>query len=149
MLEQVTGIAEAVGLHYRFDRVRHANTFDAHRLAHFAAARGRGLDMVERLFAAYFVDGEALADPVVLARLAADVGLDENEAALALAGGAHADDVRADEAQAAAYGITGVPFFVLDQKYGVSGAQDPSVLQEVLQQAWAEQDVVESDQDGR
>jgi predicted DsbA family dithiol-disulfide isomerase len=138
MLGQVTGIAASVGLEYRFDRVQHANTFDAHRVVHLAEADGHGYDMVERLFRGYFVEGEALSEITTLARLAGDAGLDADATLVALADGDGTDDVRADEAQAAAYGITSVPFFVLDEKYGVAGAQEPEVLLQVLEQAWAE-----------
>lgn len=140
MLSQVTDIAAAVGLDYRFDRVQHANTFDAHRVVHLAEGAGHGYDMVERLFRGYFVEGEALSDVTTLARLAGDAGLDSDVVSAALDRGDGADDVRADEAQAAAYGITSVPFFVLDEKYGVAGAQEPAVLLQVIEQAWAERE---------
>jgi len=140
MLGRVTGIAATVGLDYRFDRVQHANTFDAHRVVHLADAHGHGDDMVERLFRGYFVDGESLSDGTTLARLAGDAGLDADATLVALARGDASDDVRADEAQAVAYGVTSVPFFVLDEKYGVAGAQEPAVLLQVLEQAWAERD---------
>jgi predicted DsbA family dithiol-disulfide isomerase len=140
MLGQVTGIAATVGLEYRFDRVQHANTFDAHRVVHLADAQGHGYEMVERLFRGYFVDGESLSETTTLARLAGDVGVDADATLVALARGDAADGVRADEAQAAAYGITSVPSFVLDEKYGVAGAQEPAVLLQVLEQALAERD---------
>jgi predicted DsbA family dithiol-disulfide isomerase len=140
MLGQMTDLAASVGLEYRFDRVQHANTFDAHRVAHLAQAQGHGYDMVERLFRGYFVEGEALSELTTLARLAGDAGLDADATLVALNAGEAADDVRADEAQAAAYGITSVPFFVLDEKYGVAGAQEPDVLRQVLEQAWAERE---------
>jgi predicted DsbA family dithiol-disulfide isomerase len=138
LLDQVTGIASTVGLDYRFDRVQHANTFDAHRAVHLAEAQGHGYDLVERLFRGYFVEGESLSEITTLARLAGDAGLDADATLVALARGDAADDVRTDEAQAAAYGIASVPFFVLDEKYGVAGAQEVAVLLQVLEQAWAE-----------
>jgi predicted DsbA family dithiol-disulfide isomerase len=140
MLGQVTGIAATVGLDYHIDRVQHANTFDAHRAVHLAEAQGHGYDMVERLFAGYFVEGESLSDTSTLARLAGDVGLDADATLLALTAGDGAEDVRTDEELAVAYGISSVPFFVLDEKYGVAGAQEPAVLLQVLEQAWAERD---------
>jgi predicted DsbA family dithiol-disulfide isomerase len=140
MLDQMTDLARSVGLEYRFDRVQHANTFDAHRTVQLAAAAGHGYAMVERLFQGYFVEGESLSELGTLARLAGEVGLDRAEITVALANGAAADDVRADEAQAAAYGITSVPFFVLDEKFGVPGAQEPAVLVEALDQAWSSRD---------
>lgn len=133
--DQMTQTAAAEGLEFRFDRIRGGNTFDAHRLLHFAAERGKQLELKERLLKATFTDGEPVADRTALVRLAADVGLDETEAREALDGDAYADAVRADEQQAMVYGITGVPFFVVDRKYGVSGAQPAEVLLQVLNRA--------------
>lgn len=126
------------GIMFDFERMRMGNTFDAHRLIHFAAAEGRRTEMVERLFRAYFTDGAALADRDVLASLAADVGLDAAAARNALERGAFADAVRADEERARAFGVTGVPFFAIDERYGISGAQSPEVILGALQQAWSE-----------
>jgi predicted DsbA family dithiol-disulfide isomerase len=138
MFKQVTTIAAAEGLDYRFDRVRHGNTFDAHQVIHLAATHGLAEAMKERLLKAYFVDGEPVGDAGTLARLAGEVGLDTDDVRAALAENRFADDVRADQAQARAYGINGVPFFVVDGKYGVSGAQESTVFAQVLDQAWAE-----------
>ena len=127
------------GLEMRFDRVRVGNTFDAHRLAHLAATVGRRDAMVDRLFAAYFTDGASLDDVDTLVHLAAEVGVNADVARAALAGDAFADAVRADEARAEAFGISGVPFFAIDERVGVSGAQPAEVLLDVLRQVWAEQ----------
>lgn len=126
------------GLEFNFDRVRVGNTFDAHRLIHFAASAGKREEMVERLFAAYLSEGATLGDRDVLVRLAADVGLDADAARQTLDGDAFADAVRLDEQRARAFGISGVPFFAIDERYGVSGAQPPEVLAGALQTAWAE-----------
>ncbi len=126
------------GIQFNFDRLRMGNTFDAHRLIHFAASEGRRAEMVERLFRAYFTEGAALGDRDVLAMLAADVGLDAEAARGALESGAFADAVRADEERARGFGITGVPFFAIDERYGISGAQPPEVILSALQQAWRE-----------
>jgi predicted DsbA family dithiol-disulfide isomerase len=124
------------GLDMRFDRVQVGNTFDAHRLIHFANTHGRGAEMVERLFAAYFTDGAAIADTDVLVRLATEVGLDADAARGMLQGTAFADAVRADEARAQGFGISAVPFFAIDERYGISGAQPPEVMLDALRQAW-------------
>ena len=126
------------GLDMRFDRVQVGNTFDAHRLIHFANTHGRGAEMVERLFAAYFTDGAAIADTDVLVRLAVEVGLDADAARSMLKGTAFADAVRADEARAQGFGISAVPFFAIDERYGISGAQPPEVMLDALRQAWDE-----------
>ena len=97
----------------------------------------------ERLFRAYLTDGEVLADRDVLVRLAVDAGFDGESARTALMGDAFADDVRADEERARMFGISGVPFFAIDEKYGVSGAQPSAALLEVLEQAWNDARVAE------
>ena len=137
MQDRMTSVAAAEGLTFRFDIARSGNTFDAHRLLHLAAEQGRQHELKERLLQAYLAEGEAIGDPDALVRLAAEAGLDKDEAADVLAGVRYADAVRADEAQARAYGISGVPFFVIDGAYGVSGAQPPEALLEVLNTAWA------------
>jgi predicted DsbA family dithiol-disulfide isomerase len=133
--EQMTQTAAAEGLEFRLDRIRAGNTFDAHRLLHLALARGKQPELKERLLRATFTDGERIADAETLVRLAAEVGLDADEAREVLASDRYADAVRADEQQAAAYGITAVPFFVVDGKYGVSGAQPADLLLQVLERA--------------
>ncbi len=136
--QQMTSLAAGVGLEYHLDRVRAGNTFDAHRLIHLAATHGVGGAMKERLLAAYFTEGRSIGDHVTLAELAAEVGLDPVEVAEMLASQAFASDVRADEARATALGATGVPFFVIDQTYGVAGAQGADALLGALERAWAE-----------
>ncbi|KAA9154723.1 DsbA family oxidoreductase [Microbacterium lushaniae] len=138
MLERVTGVAAEAGLAYRFDLLQHTNTVKAHELLHFAKAHGRQLEMVERLMSAYFIEGRHLGRTDELASLAAEVGLPADEARAALESQRHLGDVRADQEQAAAYGINGVPFFVIDGQYGVSGAQPPSAFAQITRQLWAE-----------
>ena len=140
MLENVAGIAREVGLAYDFDALRHTNTVKAHQLLHFAKARGRQLDMKERLLSAYFEEGRHVGRVQDLADLASEIGLDRDEVVTALDGDVHLDDVRADQQQAQAYGISGVPFFVLEGKYGISGAQAPETFLGALQQVVAERD---------
>lgn len=138
MIDTMTKVAAADGLTFRFDQVRAGNTFDAHRLLHLAHERGAQGAMKERLLRAYMTEGEAIGDRGVLARLGAEAGLDEAEARAVLASDRYADEVRADEATAREVGITGVPFFAVAQRYGVSGAQSPEVLLEALEKAWAD-----------
>ncbi len=126
------------GLTFHLDRVQVGNTFDAHRLLHLAATAGRREALVERLFAAYLGEGAALGEHAVLARLASDVGLDADAVAAVLASDRFAADVRRDEARARAFGVGGVPFFAIDERYGVSGAQPPEAILEALRTRWAE-----------
>ena len=91
----------------------------------------------ERLLVAYFTEGAAIGEPETLVRLAAEVGLDAGACAEILAGDRYGDEVRADESEAAELGVTGVPFFVIDGRFGVPGAQDPDTILDVLRRAWA------------
>jgi predicted DsbA family dithiol-disulfide isomerase len=138
MTATMTAAAATEGLDFRFDLARPGNTFDAHRLLHFAAERGVQGALKERLLAATFTEGAPISDTATLVRLATEAGLDGDQVRDVLAGDAFAADVRADEQQAQALGIRGVPFFVIDQKYGVSGAQPSDLLLEVLDRAWSE-----------
>ncbi len=116
------------GITYKFDDVRVVNTFDAHRALHFARAHDKQTEMEERLFAAHFTEGRNVADRETLVGLGRDIGLDEKALTAALNGGDFADDVHQDIDEARQLGINAVPFFVLDRKYAVSGAQDPSTF---------------------
>ena len=138
MHEQMTVTAAQEGLDFRFDRARSGNTFDAHRLIHLAAEHGLQHAMKQRLLVAYFTEGEPIGDVATLTRLGVEVGLDHAAVTAALTSDAYADAVRADEAEAAQLGISGVPFFVVDRAFGVSGAQPADLLLEVLQKAWAQ-----------
>jgi predicted DsbA family dithiol-disulfide isomerase len=138
MLERVTEVAAGAGLEYRFDLLKHTNTVKAHELLHFAKEQGRQAELAERLMSAYFTEGRHLGHEDELVALAADVGLDADAARAALQSGRFLPAVRADQAQATAYGINGVPFFVIDGKYGVSGAQPPEAFSQIVRQVWAE-----------
>jgi predicted DsbA family dithiol-disulfide isomerase len=140
MLERVTGIAASVGLDYHFDHVHQTNTVKAHELIHYAKAKGRQLDMKERLLKAYFVDGRHVGRVQELADLAAEIGLDREDVVRALETNEYLAEVKADVALATEYGIQGVPFFVIDGKYGVSGAQDAETFANVLAQVRAERE---------
>ncbi|KQO38179.1 DsbA family protein [Aeromicrobium sp. Leaf245] len=135
MLDQMTVVAADEGLAYDFAALQHTNTVLAHQLLHLAWSHGQQAAMKERLLAAYFVEGRHVGRVGDLADLAAEVGLDREEVVAALESGAHLDDVRADQQRALELGIRGVPFFVLDDRLGVSGAQDPEVLLGALRQA--------------
>lgn len=135
---RISGLAAAEGLTFRLDVAQPGNTFDAHRLLHLAAERGVQDAVKERLFRAYFSEGELIGDRDTLVGLVAEVGLDADEAERVLRDDAYVAEVRADEQEAAALGISGVPFFVLDRRYGVSGAQSPEVLLQALERAWAD-----------
>lgn len=135
MLEQMTEVAKAEGLDFDYGALKHTNTLKAHEALHAAKAEGRQEALKERLLRAYFTEGRHLGYVDELADLAADVGLDREGVRSALSDGTFADAVAADIAQAHAYGIRGVPFYVIDARYGVSGAQDPDVFADVLRQA--------------
>ena len=138
MNARVTTLAKEVGLEYRLADARPGNTFDAHRLIHLAAVRGLGECAAERLMHAYFCEALPVGEHAALARLAPEFGISEAEALAALQGDGCSDAVRADESRAAQFGISGVPFFVFDGKYAVSGAQPVAVFTETLQQMWTE-----------
>lgn len=135
MLDQMTATAAADGLTFRFDRMRGGNTFDAHRLLHLARVRGVQHELKEALDTGTFADGLSVSDHDELTRVAVTAGLDEDEVRRVLASDEYADAVRGDVAQARAYGITGVPFFVLDGRFGVSGAQPAEHVLAALEQA--------------
>lgn len=138
MNARVMDAAAGEGLRYRYDIAKRGNTFDAHRLIHLAAALGLQPAMKERLMAAYFMEGRAIGDRDTLVELAGEVGIDVERARAALDSDEYADAVRADEREAAELGITGVPFFVINRRYGVSGAQSPEVMLEALAVGWNE-----------
>jgi predicted DsbA family dithiol-disulfide isomerase len=144
MFDDVRERAARLGLDFRFDLARAGSTFDAHRLLHLARALGQQDTLKGRLFRAHFTEGEAVGDPDTLARIAVEAGLPADSVAEVLASEAFADAVRADEAEARALQVTGVPFFVIDRRYAVAGAQPPEQLLAALQRAWDER----SDQDG-
>lgn len=134
MIERVRGIAAGVGLDYDYEHMHQTNTVIAHELLHYAKAHGRQLDMKEALLKAYFIDGGHVGRIDDLADLAAGIGLDRADVVAALESHRYLPDVKADMAQAQAYGINGVPFFVFDGQYGVSGAQESATFASVLQQ---------------
>lgn len=135
--ERVASNAHASGVEYVLGAHDVGNTFDMHRLIHFAAEKGKQKDLVGVLFRNHFADERSLFAGERLIELAAEVGLDADAARAVLADeSAYADAVRADEREAAALGANGVPFFVLDRKYGISGGQPAEVFTQALEQAW-------------
>lgn len=138
MIARMVAVAKADGLDFHFEKIRSGNTFDAHRVLHLAKERGVQGAVKERLLRAYMTEGEPIGDPATLGRLAGEAGLDAGEVDAMLAGDRFKDRVRADEAEAAEGGISGVPFFVLGGRYAVSGAQPVHVFATALERTWAE-----------
>lgn len=134
MMGAATQAAAEDGLEFHLDRALSANTFDAHRVTHLGVAKGRGREVMERLMRAYQRDGENVADHDTLVRLAAEAGLEAEDVREALSSGAYADAVEADFEKARAYGVSGVPFFVFDEKHGASGAQPVEFFLAALRQ---------------
>lgn len=138
MNAHVTRLAGAVGLDYDFDKAVVANSFDAHRVVQLARTRGLDGQVEERLFRAYFTEGRDISDHATLIELGAEAGLDGEEVRATLAGDDFAAEVKQDLLEARRIGVTGVPFFVLDRKYAVSGAQDTPTFLKVLEQTFNE-----------
>lgn len=129
--------AKEIGLELNFDDVKLTNSFDAHRLVHFAKTQGKQEEMLERLHEAYFKNGESISDIESLLSFAIEIGLDSEKARAHIESSEFTDEVREDEIKAKELGITGVPFFVFDMKYGISGAQGEEALLAALNEAWA------------
>ncbi|MEI6020110.1 MAG: DsbA family oxidoreductase [Bacteroidota bacterium] len=136
-MDYVIGMAKEVGLNYHFDKAVVANSFDAHRLIQYAKTQGKGDAAEEQLFKAYFIDGKNTADHHVLMELGKAIGLDEANLKNVLASKQFAKEVLMDVQEAEQIGVTGVPFFVFDRKYAVSGAQDTKVFLDTLNKAWS------------
>ncbi|WP_249011386.1 DsbA family oxidoreductase [Conexibacter sp. DBS9H8] len=135
---RVRETAAAAGLEYHLDRARLGSTFDGHRLVHLARAYGLEAAMKERLFRGRFCDGELIADPNTLVAAGVEVGIPEAEVRATLDSDRFSAEVRADEATARELGITGVPMFVVDRRFAISGAQPPEHLRELLRHGWSE-----------
>ncbi len=136
MTDNVTKTAREVGLIYNFDKAVVANSFDAHRLIQMAKKQGKGDAAEERLFKAYFTEGKNTADHATLIALGKEIGLNETEVSTMLAGKEFTNDVLNDLQEADQLRIGGVPFFVFDRKYAVSGAQQPETFLDTLNKAW-------------
>jgi len=139
MIDRMTQTGARSGLDFRFDRAQPSNTFDAHRLLHWAAHQGKQHALKERLFLAYMHEGRRIADHDELVELAEDVGLDPERAQAVLASDEFGADVRADQETAFEIGASGVPFFVIGNRYAIPGAVPTDVLLDALNKAWSEQ----------
>ena len=138
MLENVTQAAKQAGLEYHLEKSVIVNSFNAHRLIQFAKAKEKGDQAEERLFYAYFTEGKDIASLETLTTLGKDIGLDEKELQNAFTDNQYAEKVHQDIDEASAIGVTGVPFFVFDRKYAVSGAQPPQAFLQALEQSFGE-----------
>ncbi len=134
MLARVTEVAASEGLEFHLDKAVAASTFDAHRLIHLANARGLGHQAMTRLMRAYQCEGADVSDPETLARLGVEAGLEENEARRVLASDEYGAEVLADERRARSFGVNGVPFFIIDELHGVSGAQPTEFFLDALRE---------------
>ncbi|MEE6128576.1 DsbA family oxidoreductase [Chryseobacterium arthrosphaerae] len=138
MLSQVTQMGKGAGIDFNFEKALITNTFSAHRLLHLAKKHGKSNEMEEALFIAHFIDGKNVADPEVLISLADNLGIDKEEARQAVTSDELDYEVNQDILEARNNGVSGVPFFVLNGKYAVSGAQPVEVFENALQQTYKE-----------
>ncbi|MBM7552048.1 DsbA family oxidoreductase [Thalassobacillus pellis] len=139
MHDQMTEQAHAAGLEYNFDDVIPTNTEDAHRLSHYAKSQGKMEVFMEQAMKAYFTDGRDIGDHDELVKLSEEVGLDKRKARQVLEEGTYREAVVLDQQEGTKIGVQGVPFFVFNNKYAVSGAQSPDTFLEVLEKVWKEE----------
>ncbi|WP_096437904.1 DsbA family oxidoreductase [Alteribacter populi] len=139
MTDQMTDQAKDEGLDYYFDTMIPTNTEDAHRLSHYANEQGKMDDMIERVMYAFFTESLDVSDHDTLVKLAEEVGLDKEEARAVLSEGKYRDQVLQDQQEGTQIGVQGVPFFVFNQKYAVSGAQPTDAFLEVLEKVRKEE----------
>lgn len=135
---QVTSIAKQVGLDFHFEKAVVANSFDAHRLSHLAKKYSKQNDLEEKLFLAYFTEGKNTADHSTLLQIGKDLGIPEQEITAVLNSDTYTNEVEQDIIEAQQIGVRGVPFFVLDRKYAVSGAQESETFLGALTKAYEE-----------
>lgn len=135
----VTKMAAETGLTYNFDNAIPANTFNAHRFIHFAADYGKAAEAEEKLFAAYFTEGRNIDDASTLVEIAIELGLDTDKFAHAMSSQGYVQEVVADITDAQNIGVRGVPFFVFNRKYAISGAQPTEAFLETLEKVFAEE----------
>lgn len=140
MYQQVLNAAKDVDLNFNLEKSVVANSFNAHRLIQLAKTKGLGNEMEEEMFKAHFIDGKNIDDVESLMESGISIGLDKEEVKKVLASDAFSKEVETDEAEARSIGVTGVPFFVLNNKYAVSGAQSSETFLQALTQAWKEFD---------
>lgn len=148
-VDNVVKMAKETGLDYKMDTLILTNTFDAHRLSMYAKTKGLMKEMIERILQAYFTESKHIGDHETLTELAVEVGLDRGEVQKMLASDEMADAVRNDERTAKQYSVTGVPFFLINQKYALTGAQPTETFVQALKKIIAEDKVVVlNNQDG-
>jgi predicted DsbA family dithiol-disulfide isomerase len=138
MFSHVTEVAKEIGLDFDFEKNVVANSFNAHRLIQLAKTKGLANEAEEALFKVHFIEGKNIDDEETLIQTGVSIGLDENEVKEIFSSDVFAEEVKRDEMQAQTFGIRGVPFFILNNKYAVSGAQSPEVFSKALSQAWTE-----------
>lgn len=138
MLQNVTAMAKEAGLDFNFDQSIMVNSQKAHQLIQFAKSKGLGNEIEERLFKAYFTEGKNVADEITLTELGIEIGLDENELQVAFNDDKYLYQMKQDIQEAQNIGVRGVPFFVFDRKYGVSGAQPTEAFLETLNKSFGE-----------
>ncbi|WP_282020665.1 DsbA family oxidoreductase [Planomicrobium okeanokoites] len=142
--ENMVQMAKESGLDYKMDTLILTNTFDAHRLTMFAKEHGLMAEMTERILHAYFTESKHIGDHETLANLAAEVGLDREAVKAMLASGDMADAVRADEEEGRQIGVNGVPFYLINKKYALTGAQPTELFVQALQQVIAEDEAADA-----
>lgn len=147
MIDSISEYAKRVGLDYNYGATRYTNTFDAHRIAKYSETKGKGLEMSEKLFHAYFTENKQMSDHKILTDIAIELGLDKLEVEDILKGKKFADDVRYDEYEASRLGIQAVPFFLINEKYSISGAQPSEVFEKTIEKALQEEKILESVED--
>ncbi|CAH0325207.1 DsbA family oxidoreductase [Priestia megaterium] len=137
--DQMVQQAKAVGLDYQMDKMIPTNSYDAHRLSYYAKEKGKMKEFIERIMKAHFTDSLDIGDHATLVQLASEIGLDVNEALDVLVNDKYNENIAADRAEGSKIGIQGVPFFVVNDKYAISGAQPSQVFLEILQRVWKEE----------
>ncbi|MEJ1995903.1 MAG: DsbA family oxidoreductase [Limibacillus sp.] len=139
--QQIASAGDGEGIDFQFKSIeRTPNSVQSHRLVRFASSQGKQDAVVERLFKAYFLEGQNIGDDAVLVELAVEAGLDKAEAEAFIAGDEHREEILAEDLYARQQGINGVPCFIFNGRYALSGAQDPSVLRKVIDSLLASED---------
>ncbi len=138
-INHVTNLAKEVGLDFHFEKAVVANSFDAHRLSHLAKKHNKQNELEEKLFAAYFIEGKNTADHATLLQIGMDAGLEKKEIEMVLNGEHYTAEVEHDINEAQQVGVRGVPFFVIDRKYAISGAQEPETFLNAIVQSYGGQ----------
>jgi predicted DsbA family dithiol-disulfide isomerase len=147
MIDSITEHAKSVGLDFNYGTVRYTNTFDAHRIAKYAETKGKGIEISEKLLHAYFTENKQMSDHKILTDIAIEIGLDKLEVENILKSKKFAADVRNDEYESSRLGIQAVPFFLINEKYSISGAQPSKVFKKAIEKALQEEKVLECVED--